>query len=239
MISAPLPAITVLEGLERINASLDTASAECHTEVRTLQPGGARSELDLAQALERSQHFGVRGIHMRTLYQHTVRHSYGLHAYLDRLADVQLEVRTLEELVPRLMIFDRTVAYIPAGAGTRIALELRDPDLIAFLTAAFDCFWQHAVPLHEPLPEPAGPDGITAIRRSIARLLVEGNVDEEIAHRLGLNIRTCRAHIAKLSAALGGSSNRAQLGYQIARSGILDEPRPAGQAGSGGTEGGA
>ncbi|MFJ2739456.1 helix-turn-helix transcriptional regulator [Streptomyces sp. NPDC087440] len=212
-----LPAITVLEGLERINAALDVASAECLTEVRTLQPGGARSESHLTQALERTKLFGQRGVRMRSLYQHTVRHSYGLHAYLDRLPDVQLEVRTLDELIPRLMIFDRTVAYVPVLPGTRTALELRDPLLIAFLTSTFDRFWHLAVPLDEPLPAEAAD-----IRRSIARLLVEGNTDEAVAHRLGLNIRTCRAHIAKLATSLGGTTNRTQLGYLIARSGMLD-----------------
>jgi DNA-binding NarL/FixJ family response regulator len=49
---------------------------------------------------------------------------------------------------------------------------------------------------------------------------VEGLVDEAIARRLGMNVRTCRAHIAKLAASLG-SGSRAQLGYLIAQSGIL------------------
>lgn len=34
-------AITAHEGLEQINAALDLATAECHTEVLTIQPGGA------------------------------------------------------------------------------------------------------------------------------------------------------------------------------------------------------
>ncbi|MBO4257054.1 helix-turn-helix domain-containing protein, partial [Streptomyces griseorubiginosus] len=69
-------------------------------------------------------------------------------------------------------------------------------------------------------PEPA-PDGITPRQRAIATLLVEGHTDAVIADRLGLNIRTARVHIAKLAATLG-SDSRAQLGYLIARSGILD-----------------
>ncbi|GHA99473.1 hypothetical protein GCM10010392_27880 [Streptomyces clavifer] len=46
-------------------------------------------------------------------------------------------------------------------------------------------------------------------------------MDDSIARRLGMNVRTCRAHIAKLNAALG-SGSRAQLGYLISQSGILD-----------------
>ena len=37
-----------------------------------------------------------------------------------------------------------------------------------------------------------------------------------------MNVRTCRAHIAKLAASLG-SGSRAQLGFLIAQSGILEE----------------
>ncbi len=37
-----------------------------------------------------------------------------------------------------------------------------------------------------------------------------------------MNVRTCRAHIAKLATALG-SGSRAQLGYLIAESGILKQ----------------
>ncbi|CAM5615377.1 hypothetical protein GCM10010329_18740 [Streptomyces spiroverticillatus] len=212
-----LPAITVLEGLERINASLDIASAACRAEVRTLQPGGARSEIHLAEALERTALLADRGVRMRSLYQHTVRYDYGLQAYLERLPTVQLEARTTEELPPRLMIFDQTAAFVPCGPGTQIALELREPSLVAHLTTAFDRIWHQAIPLTDPLPHHT-----TTIRRTIARLLVEGNTDETIAHRLGLNIRTCRAHIAKLATSLGGTTNRAQLGYLIATSGILD-----------------
>ena len=37
-----------------------------------------------------------------------------------------------------------------------------------------------------------------------------------------MNVRTARVHIAKLASALG-SDSRAQLGYLIATSGILDQ----------------
>ncbi|MGH4036135.1 helix-turn-helix transcriptional regulator, partial [Actinomycetota bacterium Odt1-20B] len=46
--------------------------------------------------------------------------------------------------------------------------------------------------------------------------------DAAIATRLGMNVRTTRVHIAKLAATLG-SRSRAQLGYLISRSGILEQ----------------
>ncbi|MFF0744362.1 helix-turn-helix transcriptional regulator [Streptomyces sp. NPDC004111] len=219
--SATTHAITVLEGINRINATLDLAAAECQVEVLTIQPGGGRREDILEQGLERGKPLVDRGVSMRTLYQHTVRHSQGTLAYAERMAEAKVEIRTLEELVDRLFIFDRSVAFIPVSDDQEIALELRHPALVNYLAQVFEQFWQRAVPLLEPVSYDPTPAGISGVQRSIAKLLVEGYVDEAIARRLGMNVRTCRAHIAKLAAALG-SGSRAQLGYLIARSNILD-----------------
>jgi DNA-binding NarL/FixJ family response regulator len=132
-----------------------------------------------------------------------------------------VEIRTLEELVERMLIFDRTVAFIPAQDDRQIALELRHPGLVAYLANVFEHLWRRATPLIEPVAYGPTPEGISGVQRTIAKLLVEGYVDEAIARRLGMNVRTCRAHIAKLAAALG-SGSRAQLGYLIAQSNILD-----------------
>ncbi|MGP4048292.1 helix-turn-helix transcriptional regulator [Streptomyces sp. 2A115] len=215
-------AITVLEGFDRINTALNYATAECHTEMLTIQPGGGRNADTLMQALERDRPLTDRGVRMRTLYQHTARHSQSTLAYIERISDGKIQVRTLEELIERLIIFDRTVAFIPASDDRRVALELRHPGLVQYLSKVFEQLWQRAVPLTEDVPNDVDPNGITVVQRSIAKLLIEGYVDEAIARRLGMNVRTCRAHIAKLASALG-SGSRAQLGFLIAQSGILNQ----------------
>lgn len=215
-------AITVLEGFDRIDAALDVAIAESQTEVLTVQPGGGRSEHNLSKALERSKPLIDNGIRVRTLYQHTVRHSQRTFAYVERMAGTKMEIRTLEELIERLIICDEAVAFIPARDDRQVALELRHPGLVAYLTKVFEHLWARAVPLMEEVPYGPASHGISGVQRSIAKLLIEGHVDEAIARRLGMNVRTCRAHIAKLAAVLG-SGSRAQLGYRIAQSGILGD----------------
>ncbi|WP_415947384.1 helix-turn-helix transcriptional regulator [Streptomyces sp. KLOTTS4A1] len=213
--------ITVLEGIGLINATLDRVIATCSEELLTVQPGGGRPVKALKEALERVQPLLGRGIKMRTLYQHTARHTELTLNYLDEVGP-EVQVRTLEEIIDRLIIVDRKVAFIPARSDRQIALELRHPGLVAYLVGVFDHFWQLAVPIREEIPYDLKTDEITGVQRSIARLLIEGHVDESIARRLGMNVRTCRAHIAKLSAALG-STSRTQLGYLIAQSGILEQ----------------
>ncbi|MFF7330324.1 helix-turn-helix transcriptional regulator [Streptomyces sp. NPDC090306] len=212
--------ITVLEGGERINAALNLATTQCRTEVLTVQPSDRYSERSLLRGLERDRPLTERGVRIRTLYQHTARYNQEKLAYVGQLANGKVEYRTIDELVERLIICDETVAFIPTRDDQQVALELRQPGLIRYLIKVFEFMWNRAVPLTAGAPYETAPDGITNIQHSIAKLLVEGHVDEAIARRLGMNVRTCRAHIAKLATALG-SGSRAQLGFLIAQSGIL------------------
>ncbi|MEU7468797.1 helix-turn-helix transcriptional regulator [Streptomyces sp. NPDC044984] len=214
--------MTVLEGFDRINAALDLATSQCRSEMLSVQPGGRRLEHTLTQALERDRQMTERGVRIRTLYQHTARHSPETLAYVARFDTAKVEYRTIDELVERLIICDETVAFIPTRDDRQVALELRHPGLVRYLIKVFEFMWTRAVSLHAGAPYEPAPDGLTDIQHSIAKLLVEGHVDEAIARRLGMNVRTCRAHIAKLASALG-SGSRAQLGYLIAQSGILKQ----------------
>ncbi|OIJ69623.1 helix-turn-helix transcriptional regulator [Streptomyces mangrovisoli] len=214
--------ITVLEGLDRINAALDLAIAQCQNEMLTVQPSQRHPERRLVEALDRDKPLIERGVRIRTLYQHTARHSPERIAWVEKFADGKAEYRTIDELVERLIICDETVAFIPTQDDRQVALELRHPGLVRYLIKVFEFMWSRAVPLSAGAPYETAPDGITDIQHSIAKLLVEGHVDEAIARRLGMNVRTCRAHIAKLAQVLG-SGSRAQLGYLIAQSGILNQ----------------
>lgn len=220
--TAATHAITVLEGLDRINAALDLATVQCRVEMLTVQPSGRRLEHILRQGLERDRALTDRGVRIRTLYQHTARYSPETQAYVDQFSNDKVEYRTIDELVERLIICDETVAFIPTRDDRQVALELRHPGLVRYLIKVFEFMWGRSVPLNAGAPYETAPDGITDIQHSIAKLLVEGHVDEAIARRLGMNVRTCRAHIAKLATALG-SGSRAQLGFLIAQSGILEQ----------------
>lgn len=220
--TAATHSISVLEGSDRINAALDLATAQCRTEMLTVQPSNRFSERTFIQGLERDRPLIERGVRIRTLYQHTARYNPEKLSYVERFIDGKVEYRTIDELVERLIICDETVAFIPTRDDQQVALELRHPGLIRYLIKVFEFMWNRAVPLSVGAPYETAPDGLTDIQHSIAKLLVEGHVDEAIARRLGMNVRTCRAHIAKLATALG-SGSRAQLGYLIAQSGILSQ----------------
>ncbi|WP_344605512.1 helix-turn-helix transcriptional regulator [Streptomyces glaucus] len=217
-------AIRVLDGLARIQAAMDEATEACTTEVLTVQPGGIRREHELAEGLHRALTLRGRGVRMRDLYNHVARHGQGLLNYLELMGDA-VEARTLDEVIDRLILFDRKVAFIPANADRTMALELRHPALVEYLVTVFERLWRLAIPLTAPLPD-TGIEGISHREQSIAALLAEGHQDAVIAERLGISVRTCRAHIARLSETLGAAS-RTQLGVRIAQVGLDGPPRTA------------
>ncbi|MFE4665610.1 LuxR C-terminal-related transcriptional regulator [Streptomyces sp. NPDC056716] len=216
-------AIRVLDGPARIQAALDEATEACTTQVLTVQPGGIRREHELSEGLHRALALRGRGVRMRDLYNHVARHGQGLLNYLELMGEA-VEARTLDEVIDRLILFDRTVAFIPANADRTMALELRHPGLVEYLVTVFERLWRLAIPLTAPLPD-TGIEGISHREQSIAALLAEGHQDAVIAERLGISVRTCRAHIARLSETLGAAS-RTQLGVRIAQVG-LDSPASA------------
>ncbi|MEV7194085.1 helix-turn-helix transcriptional regulator [Streptomyces sp. NPDC093510] len=217
------PAITVLDGPERINAAMDRATRETTEEFLAVQPVGPCPTETPGGPRTRAQTLLARGVRLRMLYRHAPLDSLPMPAHYERL-DGDSESRALEEVTERLLVFDRTAAFVPASKDGTLALELRHPALVEYFATTFWRLWRLATPMYpQPALQPT-ENGITSRQHAVAGLLVEGLTDAEIADRLGLNIRTARVHIAKLAATLG-SSSRAQLGYLIGESGVLGQGR--------------
>jgi DNA-binding CsgD family transcriptional regulator len=218
------PALRILGSKERAGQAIEEAMAEGREELLAIQPHDAhvtRRPDILEGALKRDQAFLDRGGRVRALYQHTMRHAPYARARYEHLTG-DVEARTLDEVTERLIIVDRAVAFIPASADRSRALEVRHPALIGYFVNTFDRLWHLATPMHPQAVHQPTLNGITPRQRAIAALLIEGHTDSDIADRLGMNVRTARVHIAKLAATLG-SESRAQLGYLIGQSGILDQ----------------
>ncbi|MFD5010068.1 helix-turn-helix transcriptional regulator [Streptomyces chartreusis] len=223
-LTADTPAHRMHSGSAQINAAISRVMAAADQEVLSVQPSTHKSEVhEAAQAfsLDRDQALLDRGGRIRTLYQHTQRHVPFVIARYEKL-EGNVEARTLDEVTDRLLVVDRSVAFIPVSNTPSVALEVRHPALIAFFVTTFERLWRLATPMYPDTVRQPSLNGVTPRQRAIAALLVEGHTDAVIADRLGMNVRTARVHIAKLAATLG-SDSRAQLGYLIGQSGILDQ----------------
>uniref|UniRef100_A0AAU2VSB1 LuxR C-terminal-related transcriptional regulator n=1 Tax=Streptomyces sp. NBC_00008 TaxID=2903610 RepID=A0AAU2VSB1_9ACTN len=220
----PNLSITVLEGKGLIGSALEEAAISAETEVLTAQPGGHRSPEQIQQGLANGLSAVARGARLRHIYQHPARYSSPVRNYLEQMPPDQVQVRTMEQTIDRLIIFDHTVAFIPATADRTVALQIRHPALVRYLVQVYEVLWAQATPITEQLQTAAPGTPVTAVQQSVARLLVEGNQDESVARTLGISVRTCRAHISKLMQTLDATS-RTHLGALLVRSGIV-EPQP-------------
>ncbi|MFG2537502.1 LuxR C-terminal-related transcriptional regulator [Streptomyces sp. NPDC048511] len=225
----PHLAITMLEGPEAIRTAIHEATAQATDEVLTAQPGSTRPRATLRAALDNARTAITRGAGLRHIYQHPARYSTQVREYLQQVPTESLDVRTTELTVERLLIFDRRVAFIPATADRNVALEIRHPALVRYLVQVYEVLWAQATPLARHLPTTAPGLRVTAVQQSVARLLSQGDVDDVVARKLGISVRTCRSHIAKLMQALGADS-RTHLGVLIVRSGLVGDTVDASDA---------
>ncbi|MGW6060584.1 LuxR C-terminal-related transcriptional regulator [Streptomyces sp. NPDC055189] len=212
--------ITVLDGLPRITDAVSRAMADATEEMLTVRPGSLRAPALPPASPAGQQSMLTRGCRLRSLRPHPARHPLPAPAHYEQF-NGDIEIRTLDDVSDHLIVLDRTVAFIPAHRTDAVALELRNPAVVDFLVTTFERLWRLATPLYPGAAHRLPEGGVTPRQRAIATLLTEGLTDADIADRLGMNIRTARIHIAALAETLG-SESRAQLGYLIGQSGILD-----------------
>ncbi len=163
-----------------------------------------------------------KGVRQRTLYQHSVRSHAPTLAYIEQVLSEGARVRTVDEIFERVIICDRTIAFIPGTEERKsTALAVRHAGVIDFLTKMFDHAWERGEPVAITV-ERHRPDLLTSsVRRTVLRMVVSGHTDESIATRLGMSARTVSTHIRKVSEALG-SRSRAELGYLLSQRRLLE-----------------
>ncbi|MFF3322775.1 LuxR C-terminal-related transcriptional regulator [Streptomyces sp. NPDC002889] len=225
------PPLTLLTGGDLISKALEAAVNDCRNELLTAQPGGGRPPRVLGEALERDLRLLSRGVSQQTIYQHTVRSHQATMSYIEQITDAGAEVRTLTEVFERMIICDRKIAFIPVSEERGIAaLQIRHPALVRLLSQFFDNAWARSIPVHPDSASVRSPTVTSDVQRAILQAVVSGETDDTIARRLGMSRRSVAEHLRKVSQRLG-SSSRAQLGYLLATSGLLEPAEPTGGAG--------
>jgi sugar-specific transcriptional regulator TrmB len=220
---AAVSPITEIHGLDNINSFIHAAVSDSRRELLTAQPHGRRPANTLAVAENRDVKALERGVRMRTLYQHSARHSPATREYVADIVARGAEVRTLDEFFRRLIVIDRKVAVVPASDNHHAAIAIHDTSLIAYLVDIFERSWERAQPFN--LSGNAAERSIAAdVRAMTIRLLVEGHSDPVSAKRLGVSTRTYAGYIAALKDEYGVQT-RFQLGYAMNNEA---RPRPDG-----------
>jgi sugar-specific transcriptional regulator TrmB len=208
--------ITEVHGFEAINRYIDAQLTDCRTELLTAQPHGKRRASTLKQVEQRDLQALSRGVSMRTLYQHSARHSPATREYVADISALGAQVRTSDEFFKRLIIFDRHTALIPGTENRAVAVAIHDKSVVTYLVDIFDRAWERALPFTvEGLAVARTVAG--EVRAMTLRMLVEGHSDAASAKRLGVSPRTYASYISALKEEYGVET-RFQLGWAMSQS---------------------
>jgi len=221
----------LIRGAENISSVLQAAVDECSEELLTVQPGGGRPNELLERALEKEIPALRRGVKQYTIYQHSVRRHGPTLDYVRRASEAGAEIRTTDEVIDRLIVCDREVAFIPTSMPRGAeALEIRHPSIVRFLARLFENVWARAHPWDGTTASAPDPGAVaTETRQTIMRMLINGHTQSRIARELGMSPRTVTTHVGKISSELG-SASPTQLGYLIAVRGLVGQSLAEGAA---------
>ncbi|UXY30510.1 helix-turn-helix transcriptional regulator [Streptomyces sp. HUAS TT20] len=220
-----LEAFDVITDQGTVQCMLDHLSTHCRLEVASVAPGGARPGPQLQAARKSSLSMRERGVDVRTIYQHTARSDLATRAYVRDVTAAGVEVRTADQVIDRILIYDRETVFLPTHEqqdeeSTGGAIVVREPTLVAFVCSVFEHLWDGATPF---VPDTSrAPSIADDLKQSILRLMAKGYKDEMVARRLGMSVRTCRRHISEITEELEATS-RFQAGYNVAVSGMLEQ----------------
>ena len=212
--------ITEIRGLGNIDNFIRAAVSDCRKELMTAQPEGRRPPSTLAVAAERDVRALERGIAMRTLYQHSARHSPATREYVEKVSAHGGEVRTLDEFFRRLIVVDRHVAIIPGSERHDVAVAIHEKSLIAYIVDIFERSWERALPFTASGSQ-TERNIASDVRALTIRMLVEGHSDSSSAKRLGVSTRTYAGYIAALKEEYAVQT-RFQLGHAMGREEITE-----------------
>jgi sugar-specific transcriptional regulator TrmB len=218
--SGPIREVRRIDGRERAREVLWELLARCYKEALNVLPGPPVSAKALADAAGHDVGVLKRGVRLRTLYTRSQLADEPMRDYMHMVREHGAEVRIADTLPHRLVIFDRTVSFLPVdprrlGGG---ALVVREPAITANLVMLFESLWVGAQTLEEALA--AAVPAASELDRSVLMLMSSGVKDEAAARQLGISDRTYRRHVADILLRLGASS-RFQAGVEAVRRGWL------------------
>ncbi|MCT9087764.1 LuxR C-terminal-related transcriptional regulator [Streptomyces sp. ASQP_92] len=218
--AATSPGVEQLIGLDRIRDRLTRLARETRTEVATFAPDGGQSQENIAAAKPLNEAQLRRGIRMRTVYLDSVRNSQVTVDYVNWIAALGGQVRTVPSLPTRMIIVDRATAVIPVSSNdtAAAAVVLNGQGTLTALCALFDSVWEGARPLGAASAR--DEHGLSPQESTTITLLAQGHTDEAIAKRLGVSQRTARRIATDLMERLGARS-RFEAGVRAVQHGWL------------------
>ncbi|WP_031075574.1 helix-turn-helix transcriptional regulator [Streptomyces sp. NRRL WC-3742] len=202
----------IVTGRAEIRHTLSQLVHAYPNESLAAQPGDARRPDLLDDSLDRTRRYLAGGGVLRSLFEQTSRTDPASVRYAAAATRLGSSIRVLDGAFMRFLVFDRTVAVLPASPDYESAAVVDDAPTVAFVVDTFEQLWRRAEGVNWASLEDGSTEPVS--QTQIARLLARGLTQRAVATRLGLSERTVAAHIARLREQ-HDAETLFQLGWQM------------------------
>ncbi|MEV7597600.1 LuxR family transcriptional regulator [Kitasatospora sp. NPDC089797] len=192
----PVGGVRRVAGMVEIRHLISQLVKDYPHEALCAQPGGARPPEHMMDSLRQSRRYVEAGGSIRTTFEPSACLDKATVDFARESTRIGSPIRVLEGAFTRTLIFDRTVAMIPAASDNTVVALVDDASVIAYLVGVFEQQWEQAQAVDWELLAVAGSG--PAIHEQVGRLLARGLTQRAIASRMGLSERTVAGHIARL-----------------------------------------
>lgn len=221
------PSITeTVRGGDAVRARLHQLTQDTVHQVCSINPGPAlaRRSVEASRSMDRTLH--DHGVTQRAIFADLAFTDRDFLDYLREVVAQGDQVRRHPDPPVRLLLFDATVAVVPAAEsdGGPGALIVHEQAIVTPLVALFEQSWSAALaPDLDATAAEDDPDGLRI--RQVLTMLVSGQPDSAIARQLGISVRTVGRLVAEAGRRLQANS-RIEVCLLALRAGWIPDPAP-------------
>lgn len=202
-----------LNDLSAIRARIDDLAFFAREEILSVEPYTELHPENIEHARPLDLRCLRRGVRIRNVVLRKALDDPPTAAYLRELASEGAGIRVADDVVERILVYDRATALVPLDPRdtSRGALMAHEDGLVANVVALFEKIWDQAEDLAQAdgdQPEEQ-PRELDETERRVLSSMCSGDKDETGARELSVSVRTYRRYVAELLRALGATS-RAQ-----------------------------
>ncbi|MDF6019136.1 helix-turn-helix transcriptional regulator [Streptomyces sp. JH34] len=210
---AKKPVVEKIESLDTIRSRIEALAFFAREEIMSAEPYTALTHENIQHSRPLDLRCIRRGVRMRSVVLRQALEDAVTFGYLCELASKGAEIRVVEDMSARILVYDRSVALTPVDPAdsARGALVAQEAGLVANVMDLFEKIWSDALELSVFCEEtgecPEGPEvHLPQMEQLVLKAMCRGTKDEIGARDLGVSVRTYRRYVANILQLLEAAS---------------------------------
>ncbi|MEV5512796.1 helix-turn-helix transcriptional regulator [Streptomyces flaveolus] len=204
---AEAPDVEKLDNLDTIRSKIDTLAFFAREEILSAEPYTKLTHENIQHARPLDLRCIRRGVRIRNIVRTQALEDPLTADYLRELVSLGAEIRVVEEIPTRILVYDRHIALTPVDPAdtSRGALVAQEPGLVANMVALFEGTWSTGTELAS-LGDESEPERLPEVEQQVLEAMCRGTKDEIGARQLGVSVRTYRRYVASILQSLEAAS---------------------------------